>query len=77
MLWSGLTGYHGKSAWVVINLVTTLKVNYPAASWRGIVPEPIWLETIGRFTAALTEIFSAATVSAGAEKPQDTQEKRL
>ena len=26
LLWSVLTGYHGKSAWVVINLLTTLKM---------------------------------------------------
>jgi hypothetical protein len=35
------------------------------------------VETIGKFTVALAAIFTAALVSAGAEKPQDTQEKRL
>lgn len=53
-----------------------MDVNYPAGSGGGIVPSPS-AETIGWFTSALAEIFTAATVSAGAEKPQDTQENKL
>ncbi len=41
---------------------------YPAPERAGEKP--------GRFTAALRPILTAATVSAGEEKPQDTQENR-
>jgi len=51
-------------------------VNYSAASSEALSLTRR-VETIGEFTFALAEIFTAATVSAGAEYPQDTQEKRL
>jgi hypothetical protein len=41
---------------------------YPAPTRAG--------EKYGRFTTALPAIMPAATVSAGAENPQDTQENR-